>query len=220
MAGRQSNLNCGHPANPLCSRAMSDNLSEDVTVKCPNCHQLVREHYSRFDPDAGPSEQACPACGEMVDLAEAAFEVWLAAREAERGPPDLIMTGTCPGCGAMPQSKYWGDLSEVDYSDHCEECDLTFPMIPDRVVKLLVCPKCDKNLSPSTSICPSCGLRVVPSCCPNCHSGDLLVVTPAQPIFFSPISIAGLFAGAVAGAVADSLYSNFCRCRACGHEWR
>lgn len=199
---------------------MNDNLGEDVTVKCPNCHQLVREHYSRFDPDAGPSEQACPACGEMVDLAEAAFEVWLAAREAERGPPDLIMTGTCPGCGAMPQSKYWGDLSEVEFSGHCEECDLTFPMIPDREVMRFVCPKCSNSISPSAALCPSCGLRVVPSQCPHCRSQDLLVVTPSKPIFFSPISIAGVFAGAVAGAVADSLFSDFYRCRSCGNEWR
>jgi len=196
---------------------VSANL-KDMTVKCPHCHQTIREHADMQNPEAPlPHEEACHACGEVVDVFMAAHEQWL---DSLHGPADLILTGTCPGCGAMPQSEYWGDLSEVAFSHHCEECDLTFPMIPDREVMRFVCPKCNNGISPSVTVCSSCGLRVVPSRCPHCHSEDLLVVTPSKPIFFSPISIAGVVAGAVAGAVADSLFSDFYRCRSCGNEWR
>ena len=194
---------------------------KDMTVKCPYCGHIIREHACMYDPEAPlPDEEACPACGEVVDVFTAAHDQWLDSLSADRGPPDLILTGTCPGCGAMPQSKYWGDLSEVEFTEHCEECDLTFPMIPDREVMRFVCPNCNKGISPSATLCPSCGLRVAPSRCPHCHSDDLLVVTPSKPMFFSPISIAGVVAGAFAGAVADSLFSDFYRCRSCGNEWR
>lgn len=73
---------------------------EDRTIECPNCGQVVREHFDRFDPSRGPDEEPCPACGEVVDLFAVAHEQWLDSLTASQGPPDLVLTGVCPGCGA------------------------------------------------------------------------------------------------------------------------
>lgn len=188
-------------------------------------------------PEHGAGQEIpCPHCSEQIALPvkptelgepqrpgqpddEDGLNAILAAQEAKQGPPDLILAGGCPSCGQEIISKHWGNLGEVEFSDFCEKCGLSFLLIPDRPISSFCCPQCKNLISGSATICSSCSTRLLPRMCPGCSSQELLVVSPDKPGIFVPLSFTGILLGAASSAIADTIFNDFYRCQTCGREW-
>jgi len=175
---------------------------ESYNGTCPNCHSgLFIE--DGFCPECG--QAICTACGETIDEAdnacpECGTQLFFACPLCDFE----LMAGSdmCPNCNALLPNVCSHCDAMVERTDTaCPACHRPLTIQPRysartirtflvgrKLVRMVACPGCGRNLNPASGPCTGCGSRVCSECQLILYDGEKKCPRCTQPISEVPLS--------------------------------